>query len=139
MMMTRSVAIGGLRQWWVALVLASCLTPWAYAEDAARGELLFEACTACHSRKPDDHNVGPSLAGIWGRKAGTTTGFRFSNALKRSERTWDSEGLNAFLADPQQDIPGNRMPFSGIDSASDRVALIEFLRSLSLKQTALSK
>jgi cytochrome c len=139
MMMTRSVGIDGLRRWRVALVLASCLTPWAYAEDKALGELLFEACTACHSRKPEDHNVGPSLAGIWGRKAGTTAGFRFSNALKRSERTWDNEGLNAFLADPQQDIPGNRMPFSGIASASDRVALIEFLRSLPPHQTELRK
>ncbi len=129
MMTIRRAAAGTLRQMCAAFSIGVCVLP-ATAQDAARGEILFEACTACHSRKADEHNIGPSLAGVWGRKAGTVTGFRFSNALKRSERTWDSEGLNAFLADPQLDIPGNRMPFSGIASASDRVALIEFLRSL---------
>ena len=43
----------------------------AKAQDLVRGEKIFEACASCHSLiKEEQSTVGPSLFGIFGRKAG---------------------------------------------------------------------
>ncbi len=39
--------------------------------DLAAGRLVFRKCQACHSLEPGKNLVGPSLASIMGRKAGT--------------------------------------------------------------------
>ncbi|MBI3370869.1 MAG: hypothetical protein HY017_03800 [Betaproteobacteria bacterium] len=41
----------------------------AYAQDAKRGEKLYEERVACHSKDRGAHGVGPSLHGVIGRKA----------------------------------------------------------------------
>jgi cytochrome c len=96
--------------------------------DPKHGEKLFEECRTCHSADPGVHGVGPSLAGVVGRKAGALDDFRYSPAMKRSSLTWDAKTLDAFLADPQQVIPANRMPYSGLPDAKARADLIEYLR-----------
>jgi len=35
--------------------------------------------------------------------------------------------MDAFLADPQGVVPGNRMPYSGLADAKERADLIAFL------------
>ncbi|MEA3106512.1 MAG: cytochrome c [Gammaproteobacteria bacterium] len=96
--------------------------------DAARGEKKFEECAACHKIAPGEDNVGPSLHGVFGRKAGTLTDFRYSPALKRSGITWTPQTLDTFLADPQKIVPANRMPYAGLADASDRSDLIAYLQ-----------
>jgi cytochrome c len=96
--------------------------------DAARGEKKFEECAACHKIAPGEDNVGPSLHGVFGRKAGTLADFRYSPALKRSGITWTAQTLDTFLADPQKVIPANRMPYAGLADASDRADLIAYLQ-----------
>ena len=96
--------------------------------DAARGEKKFEECAACHKIAPGEDNVGPSLHGVFGRKAGTLTDFRYSPALKRSGITWTAQTLDTFLADPQKVVPANRMPYAGLAEASDRADLIAYLQ-----------
>ena len=96
--------------------------------DAARGEKKFEECAACHKIAPGEDNVGPSLHGVFGRKAGTLTDFRYSPALKRSGITWTPQTLDTFLADPQKVVPANRMPYAGLSEASDRADLIAYLQ-----------
>jgi len=93
----------------------------------ARGELRFTDCAACHAPQPGVANVGPSLTGVFGRKAGTLADFRYSPALKRSGITWTPETLDIFLADPQKAVPNNRMPYAGMPDAADRADLIAFL------------
>ena len=95
--------------------------------DLARGEQRFVDCAACHAPQPGVTNVGPSLQGVFGRKAGTLTDFRYSPALKRSGITWTAETLDTFLADPQKAIPNNRMPYAGMPDAADRADLIAYL------------
>jgi cytochrome c len=97
------------------------------AGDAARGEQKFRDCGACHSLKPGVTIVGPSLAGIFGRKAGSLTDFRYSAAMRRSGITWSEQTLEAFIADPQASVPANRMPYEGMAEASDRADLIAYL------------
>ena len=96
--------------------------------DAARGEKKFEECAACHKIAPGEDNVGPSLHGVFGRKAGTLTDFRYSPALKRSGITWTPQTLDTFMADPQKVVPANRMPYAGLADASDRTDLIAYLQ-----------
>lgn len=102
----------------------------AMAQDAQRGQKLFDECAACHS--PDrtaKDTVGPSLHGVVGRKAGEGTDFRYSPAMKRSGITWSADTLNNFIADPQKLVPGNRMPYSGLPVAKDRADLVAYLQS----------
>jgi nitrite reductase (NO-forming) len=95
--------------------------------DAAAGRLVFRKCQACHSLEPGKDLVGPSLAGILNRKAGTEAGFDYSPAVKQSNITWNPQTLDEYLADPAKVIPGNRMPFPGLKTPDDRKDVIAFL------------
>ena len=100
----------------------------AFAQDATRGQKLFDECAACHS--PDrtaKDTVGPSLHGVVGRKAGEGADFRYSPAMKRSGITWSADTLSNFIADPQKLVPGNRMPYSGLPDAKSRADLVAYL------------
>jgi cytochrome c len=95
--------------------------------DAARGEARFQDCAACHKLEAGANNVGPSLHGIFSRKAGEIADFRYSPAIKRSGIVWTPETLDKFITDPQALVPGNRMPYAGMANASDRADLIAYL------------
>jgi cytochrome c len=99
--------------------------------DPARGEARFQDCAPCHKLESGINNVGPSLYGILGRKAGAISDFRYSPAIKRSGITWTPESLDEFIADPQNLVPGNRMPYSGMANPSDRADLIAYLWKMS--------
>jgi cytochrome c len=101
----------------------------AFADgDAGRGEKKFEDCVACHSLDRSMHSVGPSLYGVFDRKAGTSEEFRYSPAMKRSGIIWTPQTVDTFIADPQAAVPANRMPYAGMTSESDRADLIVYLQ-----------
>jgi cytochrome c len=117
----------------LAAALSATLALTAFCTQAAQadpkhGEKLFDECKTCHSAERGVNGVGPSLAGVVGRKAGTLDDFRYSPAMKRSDITWNPKTLDAFLNDPQQVIPANRMPYSGMPDAKSRADLIEYMR-----------
>ncbi len=93
-----------------------------------RNEKKFEECAACHKLQRSEDSVGPSLHGVFSRKAGTLTDFRFSPVMKRSGITWDAKTLDAFLTDPQKVVSANRMPYAGLADAKDRADLIAYLQ-----------
>lgn len=100
--------------------------------DPVKGKQLFRACAACHSLEPGRHMTGPSLANIWGRRAGTIDGFRrYSEALKGSGVVWNEKTLDQWMMSPRTYIPGNRMIFRGIDDHAERIDLIAFLKRIS--------
>jgi len=100
--------------------------------DIARGAKMYRACLACHALEPGVQRTGPSLAGIWGRAAGSLEDFkRYSDALKREKFVWDEARLDAWLRNPQALVPGNYMIFGGISDAGQRADLIAFLRAAS--------
>ena len=93
-----------------------------------RGEVLSYACQACHTLAAGGgHQIGPNLAGVFGRRAGSAPGFDYSSALRAAEFVWTPEDLDRWLADPAGFLPGTTMAFTGYQSAGDRDALIEFL------------
>jgi cytochrome c len=99
----------------------------AQAADAAHGQKIFAECAACHSAAKGPSGVGPSLYGVFGRKAGTLDDFRFSPAMKRANIVWSRETLESYIADPQKAIPTNRMPFGGIPDAQNRADLLDYM------------
>jgi cytochrome c len=99
--------------------------------DAGRGEKHYAECVACHKLDADANAVGPSLHGVFGRKAGALDDFRYSPALKRSGITWTAETLDTFIADPQKVVPANRMPYAGMPDAAARTDLIAYLKKAS--------
>ncbi len=117
------------RAMFVALVLIGAGEA-ASAADPGRGQAVFaRACIACHSLEPDKNMTGPSLAGLWDRKAGGLPSFaRYSPAMKEADVVWGDNTLDPWLHDPQAFIPGNRMVFPGIAEDPLRADLIAFLR-----------
>jgi cytochrome c len=100
--------------------------------DREQGAKAFRACAACHSLQAGDHRTGPSLAGIWGNKAGANAGFnRYSKALKDSGLVWNAETLDRWIRDPKVLVPGNRMVYRGVADSKVRDDLIAFLKSAS--------
>jgi cytochrome c len=113
----------------LALALAIASTA-AQAADPVRGETLYEECIACHSLRPGVHGIGPSLHDVFNRKAGELADYRYSPALKRSGIIWTVDTLDAFIADSQQFLPANRMPYAGMPDARDRADLIAYLQKV---------
>jgi cytochrome c2 len=111
-----------------AIVLVAAAGAARAEGDAARGEKRFEECATCHTVERGVNNVGPSLSGLFERKAGEIANFRYSPALKKSGITWTPQALDTFIADPQKEVPGNRMPFAGMPDAADRADLIAYLQ-----------
>jgi cytochrome c len=114
----------------IVLILIGFLSP-AVAQpgNASRGQQDFRACAPCHSLEPDRNMTGPSLANLWGRKAGSLPSFdRYSDALKSSGIIWDDRALDGWLTDPQRMVPDNDMPFEGIKDARVRADLLAFLK-----------
>jgi cytochrome c len=114
----------------VALVtFASLSSALAASGDVSRGQQDFRACAPCHSLEPDRNMTGPSLANLWGRKAGSLPSFeRYSDALKSSGIIWDDRALDGWLTDPQRMVPDNDMPFEGIKDGRVRADLLAFLK-----------
>ncbi len=117
-MMTDLAMRGRMLLWTVALVTAAGAA--RAGGDAARGEKLYEDCAACHSIERGVNGVGPTLYGIFGRKAGELDDYRYSPALKRSGIIWTEGTLDTFIADSQATVPANRMPYAGMPNAADR-------------------
>jgi cytochrome c len=110
-------------------MLAMPLT--AYAQgDAAAGEKIFAHCAPCHSNKPGENKLGPSLAGVFGRKSGTEPGYNYSSAMKGLNVTWDEKTLDEYLQGPGKFVRGTRMVYF-VPNEKDRQDVIAYLKTLS--------
>jgi cytochrome c len=98
--------------------------------DIVAGKALFEQCAACHGASGDGTEQGPSLHGVVGRKAGQMQNFRYSRAMQRSGIVWSEETLARYLSDPQDVVPGNRMPFGGLATPEESKDVVSYLESL---------
>ncbi len=101
--------------------------------ELVQGRIAFMQCSACHavSAENDTGKLGPSLAGIFGRQAGSLTGYsNYSAALRDADFIWNPETIAAFLADPSGFVPGNLMAFAGIEDVEKRSLLVRYLRRI---------
>jgi len=104
----------------------------AYAAgDAEAGKEIFaKKCAACHSVEAGKNKMGPTLAGVVGRKAGAVDGYNYSDALKASGKTWDDATLDAWVKDPKGTVPGTKMIFPGLPADGDRANVGAYLATL---------
>ncbi len=116
-----------------ALLVLTCSlalgAPRLWAQDIAKGQRTFAACSVCHDTGAVNKQ-GPGLGGVLGRKSAKAPGFRYSGAMKRAKLTWDAATLDAYLTDPQALVPGNTMPFPGLPDGATRANLIAYLGTL---------
>lgn len=101
--------------------------------DPARGEKLFKECRKCHAVQPGEVKIGPSLAGVIGRQAGSLPAFGYSQDMIDfgiSGARWDEESLDRFLTRPRALIAGTKMVFQGFRKPFDRADLIAYLSTI---------
>jgi cytochrome c len=103
-----------------------------FAADAAKGKSIFQhKCHVCHRIGPGATNfVGPELNGLDGRVIGTAAGYNYSTAdedRKKAGFKWTAKTFDTYIENPQKDIPGTKMVFSGLNKASDRENLWAYL------------
>jgi len=120
--MSRSAAFAAT----LALGAVSLLAAPAMAQPD--GKSLYDLqCAFCHN----DDSLGPPLAGVAGRKMGSTS-FDHSEALKAKGAaggTWTDADLDAFLKAPAEHTPGTKMMMAVPDDAA-RKAIVEYLKTL---------
>jgi cytochrome c len=110
----------------LALALAGC----SRHEGPVDGAAVFKPCASCHQTGPSARGgFGPQLNGLFGRRAGSTSDFAYSAAMKTSGIVWDERTLSAFLRDPDKTVPGTKMRFWGIHDDRDLAALLAYLRT----------
>jgi cytochrome c len=125
---------GGMRLWRTAsaaIVAFSAAAP-VLAQNAATGERVFnQQCRSCHTvDKGAANGIGPNLAGLFGRKAGTAEGFKASEAMKASGLVWDDTSLADYLRDPAKRVPGSTMVFAGLKQPSQLADVIAWLHKV---------
>ena len=113
----------------IGLALAAMLLA-PVAATAADAPAAFNQCKACHKVEAGKHGVGPSLAGVFGAKAGHAEGYKYSDAHLKSGLTWDEATLSKYLADPKGTVPGNKMAFAGMKKPEDVKAVIDYLKTV---------
>jgi cytochrome c len=109
------------------------LTSVVPAKAANEGEAAFNNhCRTCHSTKKGDNRLGPSLYGIFGKKAGTVPGYtNYSQSLAGSGITWTESTLDKYIEDPEALVPNNNMkPYTGIRDPAERQKIIAYLKSI---------
>lgn len=125
---------------WITGLAAAALTlaagfPAQAAADAQKGQALVQMrCAVCHAVTPDAaRRPGPSLYGVFGRKAGSSPGFAYSKALQTSKITWNAAQLDQYLAAPGKKAPGTLMMVS-VSNAAERADIVAYLASLRKKK-----
>ena len=113
------------------LALFGGLVAALYADAVSHGKEIFDGkCSKSHTLDKDKE--GPRLRGVYGRQVATVPSFQYSDSLKAAKFTWDDTTLDKWLTDPDAMVPDNDMAFH-LESASDRKAVIAYLKSLSGK------
>jgi cytochrome c len=121
-----------------AVALALCLPAQAFAQDAAKGELVFKKCQICHEVGPTAKvKVGPILNDVMGRQAGTLPGFAYSPAMKEAGEkglAWTDESLGKYLENPRDFVPKNKMAFVGLKKEDERADVLAYLKKFSAEK-----
>jgi cytochrome c len=125
-----------MRPFILAAALAALAPSIAFAQapQQSEGERIFRTqCGACHQLGPTARNaVGPQLNGIFGRRAGSIEGFRYSNAYRTpavTEKTWNPDNFRVYIRNPREVTPGTSMVYAGMRNEDQITQLIQHLQS----------
>lgn len=124
-------ALGAILVAVTATAPASAMTPAGEEAMHKAGKVMFEhRCRSCHADDPAAKSYGPSLIGVFGRKAGSVPGFAYSDAMKASGITWNEPDLRKWIANNTEVLPGTRMKHMNVTDKMEQDFLIDYLKSL---------
>ena len=122
----RCIAVG-------AALLASAGTP-AQAQpagDAKLGASVFSAeCAECHSVRPGKHKKGPTLFAVFGRRPAEIAEFKYSDAMRHANWTWDADTLRRYITQPREAVPGGTMKYDVLRDSKALNDPLAYLASL---------
>jgi cytochrome c len=106
--------------------------PAAYqSADLDNGEARFAICKTCHTvNQGGGVMTGPNLFGVFGRKAGTSPGFAYSDGLKALGVTWDADKISQWIANPRGMVAQTKMTYIGMEDAKDRTDVVAYLKTV---------
>ncbi len=114
----------------LALALSLAAAAPAQAGDAEAGKTVFIKCGVCHTLEKDVSKVGPSLHGVFGRKAGTLSSYAlYTDAMKNSGVVWDDDTIRQLVKQPRTFIEGTRMIFLGLKDDKQIDDLLAYLKT----------
>ena len=108
-----------------AAVVALYVTP-----SLADAPAAFAPCKACHKVEAGGKAMGPTLFGVYGRKAGSVDGFVYSDGLKAGGWTWDDAHLTQWLTNPKAVVANTKMAFPGVKNPDDIKSIIDYLKTV---------
>lgn len=96
------------------------------------GARMFRKCALCHSLTPDGpKRTGPHFAGLFGRRAGSVNGYRYSDALAGLDFEWNDQTLRTlFDKGPDVFLPGTKMPMQQVPDPEQLARLIDYLKEI---------
>lgn len=111
----------------LALSLGLASQAWADG-DPKKGKRVYNKCKTCHNLTKTKNKIGPHLVGIFGRKAGSVEGYKYSSAMRNSGIVWDEKNMEAYITKPKEFLPGNKMTFAGLKKASQRADVMAYMK-----------
>jgi len=104
--------------------------PWLTSDHP--GAKLFTKCARCHTvAATGRRRSGPHLAGLFGRRAGSVTGYKYSSALTGVDFVWNEKTLfDLFDLGPDKVLPGTKMPVQRVSDAAQLTNLVDYLKQL---------
>lgn len=129
---------GSIRAWHIATGARIGLPdeagdgPKPWLDSPHPGAKLYRTCAICHAYKADGRRrSGPTLAGLFGRKAGSVAGYPYSPALAGKEFVWNDETLFRLFTDgPDVVLPGTKMPVQRVTDSRELLELIDYIKIL---------
>ncbi|SOY68690.1 Cytochrome c2 precursor [Cupriavidus taiwanensis] len=115
----------------VFTAIPATATAAAAAADLQAGKALFATrCASCHHVGRNARaGFGPQLNGIFGRAAGSTPDFQYSEAMRASKVVWSHDTLRAFVRSPGKVVPGTKMRFWGLGDDQQITDLLAYLET----------
>jgi len=104
--------------------------PWMQSDHP--GARLYRKCARCHAYRADlIQRSGPHLENLFGRRAGSVSGYHYSDALARRSFVWDEKTVfELFDKGPDVYLPGTKMPVQKVTDEEQLHELVEYLKLL---------
>jgi len=93
-------------------------------------DVFATECAECHSVREGKNKKGPSMFAVVGRKAASIADATYSDPLKASGITWTPDKLDAYITAPKKLVPGGKMKYDGLASATERADPLAYLATL---------
>lgn len=104
------------------------------ADEPPPGQRTLNLCRACHTINQGQRTlIGPNLYGVFGRRAASIEGFRYSANMRQlgeTGHTWSDETLRPYLTNPKAVAPQGAMSFPGIPDEQELKDVIALLKKV---------